>query len=228
MQKYKFTCLHEELKSTTLQCDPIRTRPCFAWSRFLCCHMYTPNLSRRGAVQLLVVMTPRGLPQVWSSAGYSSPWGRCHTEAAGKVSSSLPTHLRGFKLLKRQAILASEACYSTGREGGSWHIKIIHEHNIRESIHHCPKVLPSCFCVGLGENVACPSSDPVCGQKGKSLSTGASDCHCWRNKAMLHLSTHSQRSSWHAQRQNQRVTWSDIESTDFLEYGNECLNARGK
>lgn len=30
MQKYKFTCLHVELKSTALQCDPNPASPCSA------------------------------------------------------------------------------------------------------------------------------------------------------------------------------------------------------
>lgn len=113
MQKYKFTCLHVELKSTTLQCDPIQTRPCFAWSCLLCCQpSRAPNLSCRE----------------WSSCWlWSWQWSPtlelsrtlffimgCPTQAA-KVSSFLPTSgLQALNDKRFESKLASETSYSRG------------------------------------------------------------------------------------------------------------------
>lgn len=149
------------------------------------------------------------ISQVESSVDTPRHWS---TYQCSKVSFSLPTNLESSELLKKTSSFksraASEACYSRGREGGSWHIKRIHEQNIIESIHPLHKTPSLLFLRCIGGYVACPSSQPVCGQKGKCLSTGASDRHCWRNKAMLHLSTLCQQSPWHAHHQNRRVTWS--------------------
>lgn len=119
MQKYKFTCLHVKLKSITLQCDPIQTRPCFAWSCLLCCQpSRTPNLSCREPSSCWLWWWWRWSPTLELSRTLIFITD-CSTQAA-KVSLFFPTSgLQALKDKRFESKLASETCYSRG--GGSWH-----------------------------------------------------------------------------------------------------------
>lgn len=135
MQKYKFTCLHVELKATTLQCDQIQTRPCFAWSCFLCCQpSHTPNLSCRELSSCWLWWWWQWSPNFEASAGCCSSLWAVPLQAAKVSLSSSPTS--GLQALKDKEVWKQASLRSMLLQRRDLGItKIIHEHNITEAVH---------------------------------------------------------------------------------------------
>lgn len=181
-----------ELKSTTLQCDRIQTRPCVAWSCSCVASLATHQTSPAGSCPVAGCDDDSGL-QFWSSAGCcSSLW--AVPPRLRKSLIFLPiSGLQALKHKRFESKLVSR--YSQGgilalqRQNMSTILQTpsMERNGSGTSHHQHLNVLPSHHCIKSG-NVACHSQIQSVAREALSGD--------WRirllDEAMPHLSTHSQ------------------------------------
>lgn len=182
MQKYKFTCLHMELKSTTLQCEPIQTHSCMS--------KHTPHISCRERSSCWLRWWQRSSTLELSGtlffiAGLSHP-------GCKSLSSFLP-HLRASSFKKIRRFWKQASLRSTLFREGLWHYK----DNIWAQHHRRHPRREKAVVVSPPASVSFPAT--AASHQGTSHAilrsnlwperhcpaTGASHDHCWRIKPCL-------------------------------------------